>query len=43
MTRTYTVDETLAITGEFIDQQAEILRQNLRNKRNTYVTETEYA
>ena len=43
MSKTYTADEALVVTGVFIDEQAEILRQNLRNKRKTYVTEKEYA
>lgn len=31
--KTYTVDEAKALTGKFIDEQAEILRQELRQAK----------
>jgi hypothetical protein len=40
--KTYTIDEAMEMTGKFIDEQAEVLRQNLRNKKNIHANKSEY-
>ncbi len=41
MQKTYSKDEALIITGQYIDEQAQIMRQNLREKQK--LTGRQYA